>query len=104
MQLITNLNYILSNKLKREATVILITILITALLEILGIGLIIPFFIVIFEGNNFSESGLLHGLLKNFSKDELITYGAFSILFIFFFKNLTLSIFSCFFYLENDHL
>ena len=55
MQLITNLNYILSNKLKREATVILITILITALLEILGIGLIIPFFIVIFEGNNFSE-------------------------------------------------
>ena len=43
MQLITNLNYILSNKLKREATVILITILITALLEILGIGLIIPF-------------------------------------------------------------
>ena len=34
MQLITNLNYILSNKLKKEATVILITILITALLEI----------------------------------------------------------------------
>ena len=84
MQLITNLNYILSNKLKREATVILITILITALLEILGIGLVISFFIVIFEGNDFSENGLLHGLLKNFSKDELITYGALSILFIFF--------------------
>ena len=94
MQSITNLHHILSNKLKKKAIVILVIILITTILEVLGIGLVIPFFIIIFEGNDFSENGILHTLLKNFSKDELITYGALSILFIFFFKNLTLSIFS----------
>ena len=84
MQLINNLNFILSNKLKKEAAVILITILITTFLEILGIGLIIPFFIIIFEGNTFSENNLIYGVIKNFSKDELILYGAFLILLIFF--------------------
>ena len=94
MQLIKNLNYILSKKLKTEAIIILTTIVITTLLEIIGIGLIIPFFIIIFEGNSFSENSLIFDLVKRFSKDELIKYGAISILFIFFFKNLILSIFS----------
>ena len=94
MQLIKNLNYILSKKLKTEAIIILTTIVITTLLEIIGIGLIIPFFIIIFEGNSFSENSFIFDLVKRFSKDELIKYGAISILFIFFFKNLILSIFS----------
>ena len=59
MQLIKSLNYILSKKLKTEAIIILTTIVITTLLEIIGIGLIIPFFIIIFEGNSFSENSFI---------------------------------------------
>ena len=55
-------------QIKKKAIVILVIILITTILEVLGIGLVIPFFIIIFEGNDFSENGILHTLLKNFQK------------------------------------
>jgi ABC-type bacteriocin/lantibiotic exporter with double-glycine peptidase domain len=74
-------------------------ILFSSILEILSIGLLIPFFDLILKNNSYFYNNLLQGYIDKFSYNNLVFYSTIIIFFLFTFKTIFL-IFSSFFQLK----
>jgi ABC-type bacteriocin/lantibiotic exporter with double-glycine peptidase domain len=91
--------YILNKKEKNLFFPICLIILVSSILEILGIGLLIPFFDLILKNNNYFYTNFFHDYVVKFGYNNLIFYFVILIFFLFTIKTIFL-IFSSFFQLK----
>lgn len=91
---------ILNTEYKKKVFLLVLLIFCTVILEVLGIGLIIPLVIFFLEDDVSSKYPLLISFVSIFinnpQKGDLITFSLISILIIYFIKNLLLSIIAFF--------
>ena len=89
---------ILSENFKRKSIVLFFLILITTLLEVLGIGLIVPVIIFLIEDDIFDKYPLLLTIVSYFydqpEKTELVKFGLLCLLSVYFIKNFFIGFFS----------
>jgi ABC-type bacteriocin/lantibiotic exporter with double-glycine peptidase domain len=90
---------ILNKKEKNLFFPICLIILVSSILEILGIGLLIPFFDLILKNNNYFYTNFFHDYVVKFGYNNLIFYFLILIFFLFTIKTIFL-IFSSFFQLK----
>ena len=85
---------ILSKKNKKKAIILFSLIIISAFLEVLGIGLIVPFTIFLLEEQFIGKFLLLDNFINTFfsdySRNKLIQFSLLLLLIIYIFKNLYL--------------
>ena len=89
---------ILSQNFKRKSIILLFLILTTTLLEVLGIGLIVPVILFLIEDDIFTKYPFLLTTVSYFydqpEKIELIKFGLLCLLSVYFIKNFFLAFFS----------
>ena len=77
--------YPLQRKEIKKLFAIFVLTLVTAIFELLGIGLIIPI-LNIFVGNTFLQYTTYFDFLSNVSKEKVLTFFLFLLLFVYFLK------------------
>ena len=90
---------LLNQKEKKLFFPICLIILFSSILEILGIGLLIPFFDLILKNKSYFYANFFQNYIDKFGYNNLILYFIFIIFFLFTFKTIFL-IFSSFFQLK----
>ena len=90
---------LLDQKEKKFFFPICLIILFSSILEILGIGLLIPFFDLILKNKSYFYNNVFHNYIDKFGYNNLIFYFIILIFFLFTFKTIFL-IFSSFFQLK----
>ena len=90
---------LLSQKEKNIFFPVCLIILFSSILEILSIGLLIPFFDLILKNKSYFYNNLLQSFIDNYSYNNLVFYSTILIFFLFTFKTFFL-IFSSFFQLK----
>ena len=93
MTLIKKLDYILDLNFKKKTFFIISIIFFSTILEVVGISLVIPFFLAIFDINNYQLPYLKFINLEELGKNHIFTLTLF-VLCIYFVKNFFLSLFS----------
>ena len=90
--------FILSREHKTKGVILLFFILISTLLEVLGIGLIVPMILFLIEDNILIKYPFLFETVSYFfdqpNKINLIKFGLGALLSVYFVKNLFLALFS----------
>ena len=90
---------LLNHKEKNIFFPLCLIILISSILEILSIGLLIPFFDLILKNESYFYNNLFQSYIDKFSYNNLVFYSIVIIFFLFTFKTIFL-IFSSFFQLK----
>tara|TARA_B100000029_G_scaffold516651_1_gene632264 strand:+ start:1025 stop:2797 length:1773 start_codon:yes stop_codon:yes gene_type:complete len=89
---------VLSQNFKRKSIVLLFLILITTLLEVLGIGLIVPVILFLIDDDIFSKYPFLLTIVSYFyyqpEKTELVKFGLLCLISVYFIKNFFIAFFS----------
>ena len=98
MNYFSNLWLILSDDLKKKSIYLFFFILISAFLEVLGIGLVVPIILFLLEDNIIFKYPFLHSIVNvlfpNPEKIEYVQFGVILLVSAYTIKNLYLSFFA----------
>jgi len=98
MNYFSNLWLILSDDLKKKSIYLFFFILISAFLEVLGIGLVVPIILFLLEDNIIFKYPFLHSIVNVFfpnpEKIEYVQFGVILLVSVYTIKNLYLSFFA----------
>jgi ABC-type multidrug transport system fused ATPase/permease subunit len=91
MSIISKLNFLLSKKHKKELVILIILLMFGVILEMMSLGILIPFITFLTNNNLIEKSKYLSALsLKNYSHTTLIIFGVALIFLIFLIKTIFL--------------
>ena len=92
MNFFGKLSYILGKKNKIASYFILFLLITSALMEAIGLGLVLPFLSLLYDVKDYRIYNYFNSIFKNLSKIEIIEIFLIIILIIFFIKNLILTL------------